>query len=199
MSVGFKSRRKRHPSASSEVKLREDKVRTQKETEKSPGFYPVLCGYATLSNSGYWQRGEKNTSNDGLVTLGVQLGEELFLGPERTFPSWSVRNGERTQAAAQQSPHHIVSPLMTCTYHARGVNQQTIAAWVVKKKITVSVNSIMNYENTTGQGRGKEGGIREREREQDPEQSRKKELLPVSQRCSEPALFAPLQSLKCIK
>lgn len=51
---------------------------------------------------------------------------------------------------------------MTCTYHTRGVNQQTIAAWVVKiKNITVSVNSIMNYKNTTGQGRGKEGGIRE--------------------------------------
>jgi hypothetical protein len=77
---------------------------------------------------------------------------------------------------------------MTCTYHAGGVNQQTIAAWV-GKKITVSVNSIMNYKNTNGQGRGKEGGIRERER--DTEQSHKKELLSVSQRCSELALFAP--------
>lgn len=58
-------------------------------------------------------------------------------------------------------PHHIISLLKTCTYQAGGVNQQTIAAWTVKKMITVSVNSVMNYENTTGQGRGKEGGIRD--------------------------------------
>lgn len=67
--------------------------------------------------------------------------------------------GSRLQSG--KAPHPIISLLMTCSQQAGGVNQQTIAAWTVRKIITVSVNSVMNYENTTGQGRGKEGGIKE--------------------------------------
>lgn len=77
---------------------------------------------------------------------------------------------------------------MTCSQQAGGVNQQTIAAWTVRKIITVSVNSVMNYENTTGQGRGKEGGIKESGMLKNL--IKKNELLSVSQRCSELTLLA---------
>lgn len=75
--------------------------------------------------------------------------------------TWAITTDGGIQAAVWYSPHHIISLLTTCSQQAGGVNQQTIAAWTVKKIITVSVNSVMNYENTTGQGRGKEGGIKE--------------------------------------
>lgn len=78
---------------------------------------------------------------------------------------------------------------MTCSQQTGGVNQQTIAAWTVRKIITVSVNSVMNYENTTGQGRGKEGGIKESGMLKNLIKKKKK-LLSVSQRCSELTLLA---------